>query len=131
MTTNSQLDVAALAWSYKRLVGWFGVQLVLGLSGPLAVTVITDPSIFLIYAAARLLAALVSVGFLGYYAYRTAAALGSKVAVLWAMAMIVPLVNVLTLLALSSRANHACTRAGIEVGLLGPKNYQPATPTTR
>jgi hypothetical protein len=56
-----------------------------------------------------------------YYGYRTATALGSGVAWLWALAMVVPCVNVVTLLALSSKATRACRENGIEVGLLGPR----------
>ena len=40
---------------------------------------------------------------------------------LWAAAILVPLVNVITLVALSLKATKACRANGVEVGLLGPR----------
>jgi hypothetical protein len=56
-----------------------------------------------------------------FYVYRTAKSLGSTSGAIWAIAMLVPLVNVLTLLALSSKASAVCRANGIEIGLLGPR----------
>ena len=113
------LDVQALAHAYRRLVLWFGVQLLLSCG---SMRFADNPR-----GAAGLLSFLVSLGMLAtvgaliYYGYRTAAALGSSVAVLWAAAMLVPCLNIVTLLALSSRATHVCRENGIPVGLLGPE----------
>lgn len=67
------------------------------------------------------LAALTTFFALAYYGYRTANALGSSVGWLWALAMFVPCLNVITLLVLSSRATRACREHGVPVGFLGPK----------
>ncbi|HEY4595077.1 MAG TPA: hypothetical protein VIJ02_01650, partial [Thermoanaerobaculia bacterium] len=53
-------------------------------------------------------------------AYKLARRLGSGTPVLWAVAMFIPCINILTLLALSSKATSWCRRHGIKVGLLGP-----------
>ena len=117
--TPASIDVNALAGAYRNLVLWFGGQLLVnavscgarGLDGPAALLVS-------LAVLGGLLATLVA---LVYYGYRTAEALGSSVAWLWAVGMLVPCVNVITLLALSSQATKACRENGIEVGLLGPK----------
>jgi len=59
---------------------------------------------------------------MAFYGYGTAKALGSKVAWLWALAMLIPCANVISLLAISSKATNACKAHGIPVGLLGPSN---------
>ncbi|MET0556462.1 MAG: hypothetical protein ABW221_25725 [Vicinamibacteria bacterium] len=115
----ASIDAPALAGAYRNLVLWFGGQLLVnalscgarGLQGAAAVLV----SLVVLVGMLATLVALV------YYGYRTAQALGSTVAWLWAVGMLVPCVNVITLLALSSQATRACRENGIEVGLLGPK----------
>jgi hypothetical protein len=110
-----------LAVAYRRLVLWFGGELLLFVGS------------FGLYAfsperlSGAVLDLAMTVGFLvttlaqGYYGFRTATALGSRLAWLWGIAMLVPYVNVISLLLLSSRANKACTARGIPVGLLGPR----------
>jgi hypothetical protein len=119
--SSGLIDVPALAHGYRFLVLWFGVQLLVsGASAIIQVAPIAG-------ALAVVLSLLISGGMLAtfvgliYYGYRTAIALGSGVAWLWALGMVVPCVNVITLLALSSKATRACRANGIEVGLLGPK----------
>ncbi len=115
----ASIDVHALAGAYRNLVLWFGGQLLLnavscgarGLGGAAEIVV----SLVVLAGVLTTLVALV------YYGYRTAEALRSPVAWLWAVGMLVPCVNVITLLALSSQATRACRENGIEVGLLGPK----------
>jgi hypothetical protein len=119
-----KLDVPKLAVAYRRLVLWFVLQWLVGMLGYVAIRLLADPELQFIVGIARLALGLVTVVALGYYAFRTAQAIGSRVAVLWAIAMLVPCVNVITLLVLSSRATTACRQAGVEVGLLGPKNYK-------
>jgi hypothetical protein len=106
-------DVQALARSYKSLVVWFGAQLLLsmvnGASGNPMVKAVAG------------VATLVTICGIVVYAYRTANALGSNVPVLWAIAMFVPCVNIITLLVLSSRATSECKKRNIPVGLLGPR----------
>ncbi len=54
--------------------------------------------------------------------YRLAGALGSKVAVLWAIGGFLPnLIGLIVLVVLSSRASSRLKKAGIKVGLLGAK----------
>jgi hypothetical protein len=115
------LDVARLAASYRRLVLWFGAQLALGILGAVAVAVAGPNALGVTIAVVRLVGILATVCALGIYSYRTAAALGSRVGLLWGLAMLVPLVNAITLLVLSSKATKACRAAGVPVGFLGPK----------
>jgi hypothetical protein len=115
------LDVADLAFSYRRLVLWFGVQLAIscggaGLLAPLDKSPLVLP--LLLIMVFGVFATLVG---LAYYGYRTSRALGDRQPWAWAVVMPVPYVNVVALLALSSRARRACTAHGIPVGLLGPK----------
>ena len=119
--TELELDVPGLAASYRRLVLWFGVQLVLGPCLMLLAGVVGEfPPLGLV----QLVGGIVTLGALAFYAYRTAVALGSSAGVVWAVAMFLPLVNILTLLALSSRATRACRAAGIKVGFFGPKDFE-------
>ncbi len=106
------LDTKALAFNYRAVVLLVGVQMIASavsrsMPGPLA-----------------LLLSLVLLGTifaLPVFAYRTARALGSDIAWLWAILVFVPCVNLVALLVLSSLATAACRKRGIPVGLLGPK----------
>ncbi len=121
-TTRQPLDIQGLAHAYKWLVLWFGLQLVLGVARPLleALFASTDGALglLLVFDTAALL---VTIGALTYYAYRAAQALRSRVPLVWAVAILVPLVNAITLDALSLKATRACRANGVEVGLLGPR----------
>ncbi len=108
------LDVPALARAYKSLVLWFGVELLLTIFN----SAMSKVPLVGAFVALGLLVTLVM---LAVYAYRTSRALGSSVGWLWAVAMLVPCANVITLLVLSSKATSACRERGIEVGFLGPK----------
>jgi len=119
-------NLLRLVGAYRGLVLWFGLQLLIGIGGAVAIASV-GPDIQQVVVLVRSLGLIVTVIGLAVYAYRTAQALGSNVSVLWSLAMIVPLVNVITLLVLSSKATRACRAAGIPVGFLGPK--QP--PTTK
>ena len=115
------IDVPKLASSYRRLVLWFGGQLVVGCGGNLL-----SP---LVYASSGgvdpwplfTLVSLCTLAALSYYGGRTAAALGSTVPWLWGAAMFVPCANAITLLVLSHRATVACRANGIPVGFFGPR----------
>ena len=117
ITRAGGIDVAALALAYRRLVLWFGAQLVLSFAS-FGLQPVAEEGVGAIGIS---LGFLVIVGALAYYGYRTATALGSSVGWLWAIAMFVPCVNVVTLLVLSSKATQACRAAGIPVGFFGPK----------
>lgn len=118
---DSAIDVPGLAMSYKRLVLLFGAQLLCSLFGLTAL--FFPPQSIVVFAIVwfRLLAVIVTIIAITIYAYRVSKALGSRVSLLWAMAMVVPCVNTITLLALSSNATRACRANGIPVGFLGPK----------
>lgn len=68
---------------------------------------------------ALIIANLVIVVALAYYAYRTAEALGAPNPVLWVVGLV--LFNFIALALLSSKAATICREKGIPVGLLGPK----------
>ncbi|HEX5044732.1 MAG TPA: hypothetical protein VFV75_17670 [Candidatus Polarisedimenticolaceae bacterium] len=111
-----------LVAAYRALVRWFGVQFLLTfgigfIAGLLGLG--RGPEIQGIQG----LATLGSIVPLAIYAHRTAAALGSPVSFLWGIGMVVPLINMITLLILSSRASRACRAAGVPVGFLGPKRF--------
>lgn len=121
------LDAPALAHAYRRLVLWFAAQLVLiPLALPLNALPHPSPGTSLLALAILVVSFGASVA-LAFYAYRTAAALSSSAAVLWAIGMFLPCVGVLVLLALSAIATRACKAHGIRVGWLGPE--LPAEPT--
>jgi len=107
-------DVNKLARAYRNLVLWFGLQLVMTVGNQ----AFGNNRIVAGLAGLVVLATLVA---LTIYAYRTASALGGSVPILWAVAMFVPCLNIITLLVLSSKATAACRERGIAVGFLGPK----------
>jgi hypothetical protein len=104
---------------YRGLILWFALQLLVGISGALALASVS-PELRPIVVRVRSLVIFVTFIGLAIYAYRTSLALGSKVGFLWSLAMIVPLVNLFTLFVLSFKATRACRAAGIPVGFLGP-----------
>jgi hypothetical protein len=107
-------DAARLARAYRSLVLWFGLQMLMTVGNQMFGR---NPLV----AGLAGLVVLMTLVALTYYAYRTASALGASVPVLWAIAMFVPCLNVITLLVLSSKATAACKERGIPVGFLGPK----------
>ncbi len=116
----SEIDVAGLAVAYRRLVLWFGGQLILNF-GWMGLQLVDGGIVGAILALGVLAGLLATVCALAYYGYRTAIALGSGVGWLWGLAMFVPCANVITLLVLSSRATRMCRANGIPVGFFGPK----------
>lgn len=116
-----ELDVAGLAHAYRRLVLWFGAQLILAPAQLILEPLLGDDPAGALLGLAILAGALATIAALAYYASRTARALGSGVAWLWGVAMLVPAVNTITLLVLSARATRACRANGVPVGLFGPK----------
>lgn len=53
-------------------------------------------------------------------AYQLTKHMGQSVPILWAIAMFLPCINIITLLVISSNAQSWCRQHGIKVGLLGP-----------
>ena len=90
---------------------WVGVQLLISL----ALLIFDSLALILVPALVATIVAL------AFYAFRTAEALGSSTAPLWALAMLVPCINIITLLVLSSKATEVCRANGIPVGFLGPR----------
>ena len=117
-----------LAVAYRNLVLCFGGQLTVELTN--VVGNLTLPRM-----VARPLGTVVAILMLGsaaalvYFGYRTAQAMGSSAAWVWAAGMMLPCLNVITLLVVSSRATQMCRAAGIPVGFLGPR--LPAAPIDR
>src|ERR1051325_1140311 len=110
-------NISTLAQNYRQLVLWVGAQLLIYLAFQLTSNVFRSPVLALLFIALMI----ASVIALVIYAYRTAASLGSDVAPFWAIAMLIPCINIITLLALSSKANAFCKAHGIPVGLFGPR----------
>lgn len=109
-TEASEERIVRIARSYRSLLLWFvGTLLVQGgvrhLPGIAAL-------IGLVVLLAMLAGMLVAT-------YRLADDL-DLMAPLWTIGMLVPVVNLVVLLMLSSKANKACRAAGLSVGLLGP-----------
>jgi hypothetical protein len=110
-SAQSPLKVVEVARNYRHLVVWVGIQILFSIWFALADSLA-------ILVAPILLASVLA---LAYYAHETAKALGSSSALLWAAAMLVPCINLFTLLALSSRASDVCRNNGIRVGFFGPE----------
>lgn len=117
-------EAEAIAKLYRRLVLAVGGQLLLSLianlmsatSNPGGGAAVVVGLLAIVILIAVIVAEVVIVG----TAYKLARRLGSGTPVLWAVAMFIPCINILTLLALSSKATSWCRRHGIKVGLLGP-----------
>ena len=118
---SREFDPMKLAVSFRRLVIWFGVQLLITVLGQGVLVTLGDTELGLSIAVGMSALGLVAIVALALFAYRTAAALGSKAGVLWALAMLIPYANVVTLLILNYKASRACREAGLHVGLLGPE----------
>ena len=115
------IDVSGLAFAYRRLVLWFGVQLVVHF-GSVALSLSEGQSVAKGILNLGLIALLiVTIIALAYYGLRTATALGSNFGWLWGFAMFVPCLNAITLLVLSSRATSMCRANNIPVGFFGPR----------
>jgi hypothetical protein len=119
-------EAEAIAKLYRRLVLLVGAQLLAGfIARALAVAVaggnteggaIVIGLIVMLAALAWLVASILLV----VTAYRLAGRLKAGVPVLWAAAMFIPCVNIITLLALSATAQSWCRRHGVKVGFFGP-----------
>lgn len=116
----SGVDLRSLVVSYRALVRWVGFQLLLAVGGGIVLGALSGQAAVVV-AWIRLLGIIATSVMLILYAFRTASALGSSVPVIWAIAMFVPLLNLMTLLILSSRATKTCRAAGVPVGFLGPR----------
>jgi hypothetical protein len=109
----------AVASLYRRLVLLIGVQLIIGI-GVKLIDQEHPSDLEAIIGLIGFLCALVVVGLIVVTAYRLMKELGSGAPILWALAMFIPLLNILFLLAISSKAQAWCKERGIAVGFLGP-----------
>jgi hypothetical protein len=110
-------EAEAIARLYRRLVLLVGAQLLLGVLANM-LSVVRSGGILLL-----LLAAPVTIGisiFTVVTAYKLSDRLKAGLPILWAIAMFIPCINIITLLALSATATSWCRRHGIKVGFFGP-----------
>jgi uncharacterized membrane protein len=114
-------NVSKLIAAYRRLVFWFGIQILIAIIGAFANFITGDTMLGFVITFARTICIVVTLVALAVYAYRTAVALELHVASLWAAAMFIPLLNAVILLVLSTKATNACRQAGIPVGFFGPR----------
>jgi hypothetical protein len=111
--------VVAVASHYRRLVLLVGAQILLGVG--MQVFSLGGPSVALtVLALVVLLAALGASIAMAVTVYRLMSLLQEGVPVLWAIAIFVPVVNLLILLVISSKAQAWCREHRVYVGLLGP-----------
>jgi hypothetical protein len=108
---TTSTNITRLAVSYRQLVLWVGLQILISLG----LLLFDSLSPLLVPALVATIIAL------AFYAFRTAEALGSPSAPLWAVAMLIPCINVITLLVLSSNATGMCRANGVPVGFFGPR----------
>ena len=111
-------DAEVIARLYRRLVLLVGLELLVGFfNGMLAALFREQKTIVESVVALGLLVLAV---FLVATTYRLAARLDAGPPLLWAIAMFIPCLNVIVLLALSAVAQRWCKRHGIKVGFFGP-----------
>lgn len=118
---NRHPDIQTLAGAYRRLVVWVGIQLLLSLGSALVPASSVPGPLGPVLKQALAAAMLLSVFTVLISTYRTARALGSSRPTLWVVAMFLPLVNVISLLVLSSHASAICRMHNVPVGILGPR----------
>jgi len=116
-------EAEAIAKLYRRLVLLVGGQILLSFvvrALPAMATPREAASGMIIFLMLGFLAALVASILIAITAYQLTGRLRSGLPILWAIAMFVPCINIIALLALSSSAQSWCRRHGIKVGFLGP-----------
>jgi hypothetical protein len=105
----------AVATEFRRLVLLFGgLMLVVA---KVAYAPVGPSGVQMVIAALAAFGLLIA---MAVTAYRLMALLEEGVPVLWAIATFLPVVNLLVLLVISSKAQAFCRKRGIYVGLLGP-----------
>ena len=109
-------EAEAIARHYRQLVLLVGVQLLAGYFR-LPSQRQSTPSVLSAVASLVLFCILIA---LAVTAYKLTQLLGSKVPIVWAIVMFIPCVNILGLLALSSKAQAWCRQYGVKVGFFGP-----------
>lgn len=113
-------NAETIARLYRRLVILVGLQLLLSFGRIPALFSLRSP------LAAAVLMVVFALLLLGVYvatavtAYQLTRQMGQSVPILWAIAMFIPCINIITLLVISANAQSWCRQHGIKVGLLGP-----------
>jgi len=111
-------NAEAIARLYRRLVLLVGLQILFSiLRGPL---VVAAPAVAVPMAVIVLLVLLSTAVALALTAYALTEHMGTGTPLLWAIAMFLPCINVISLLVLSSKAQVWCRQHGVKVGLFGP-----------
>lgn len=113
-------NAEVIARLYRRLVILVGIQLASGLIvQALAIARFPGAVLVALVADVLVLGTLVA---LPVTAYQLTAQMkeGTRSPILWAVLMLLPCVNIISLLILSSRAQAWCRRYGIKVGFFGP-----------
>jgi hypothetical protein len=126
-TTNPHEDLPRLrpiATAYRMLVMLVGLNILLwiGSNPGFTGTGVGGKAIHEVCTMGALLIPLV----IAVKGYQLASLLRRAVPVLWAVGMVIPLINLVVLLALSSASQAFCTKYGIPVGLLGPNMVEVA-----
>jgi hypothetical protein len=111
--------VEAVARLYRRLVLLVGIQLVLSPFQVLTLERYSSEGGLFQIEVLMLLSLLVAMA-MAHTAYELTRRLGTDSPISWAAPMLLPFVNIVVLLALSSKAQGWCRRSGITVGFLGP-----------
>lgn len=111
-------DAEVIAHLYRRLVLLVGLQIFLSFARLPAV--LASAPVAMAWLLLSLLGLLGVTAALVVTAYKLADHLKAGPPILWAIAMFLPCISIIALLALSSQAQSWCRRYGIKVGLLGP-----------
>ena len=123
MTTTlaAALQAERVAVLYRRIVLLVGAQLLASCFGQALAGGAQGSDVLVLIFSMLTLLATVAIGVASAVAaYQLMRELGSPVPWLWAIALFVPCVNIITLLVVSARATSWCKERGIKVGLLGP-----------
>ncbi len=111
-------NAEAIARLYRRLVLLVGVQLLVGFFR--VQLLMAMPAAEVLVAVIVLLVVLGAAVALALTAYNLTDHLGTGMPVLWAIAMFLPCINVISLLVLSAKAQAWCKQHGVKVGFFGP-----------
>jgi hypothetical protein len=111
--------IEGVARHYRRLVLLVGAQILLAFALQ-APAVAGTSAIVVLFAFGVLLLALAITIIMAVTVYRLMSLLDDGVPALWAMAILLPVINIIILLVISSKAQTWCKRHGIPVGFFGP-----------
>src|SRR5204863_2127243 len=117
---TSMEDAAPVARLYRRLVLLVGCQILISIGGGI-ISATQPPEVAALISLVALAVQLVIVVMMVVTGYGLTKKLDAGIPVLWAIGMLLPLLNIIVLLAISSKATAWCTARGIRVGLLVPK----------